>query len=198
MFPLLGTSRCPPLPSGGFRAASSPPSSVLRASTTPPCPSRQSSVSLDRTVPPTVAEARRSPTFVGNPCESVPRASDSGGSAGTSRGGSRDAAFRHTNDVGIRNWPISELNPRGPLPCCLRFTSPVARRRCKTHYRPARYGVGRAGFTPAGFLSEVSRAHPVPPLPRFSWRDSVRLQPDLSTVRLLRNSLGWARICRRN
>src|SRR5215831_6334930 len=62
---------------------------------------------------------------------------------------------------------MSELNPRGPLPRCLRFTSPVARRRCKTRYRPARYGVGRAGFAPAGFHSEVSRAHAVPPLPRF-------------------------------
>ena len=41
---------------------------------------------------------------------------------------------------------ISELNPRGPLLVCLRFTWPVARRRCKTHYRPARYGVDRAGF----------------------------------------------------
>jgi hypothetical protein len=50
---------------------------------------------------------------------------------------------------------------------CLRFTSPVARRKCKTRYRPARYGVDRAGFAPAGFHSEVSRAHDAPPLPRF-------------------------------
>jgi len=48
-------------------------------------------------------------------------------------------------------WADFELNPRGPLPHCLRFTPPVARRRCKTHYRPARYVVGRAGFAPAGF-----------------------------------------------
>src|SRR5712691_9268444 len=54
MYPQIGTSSCPPLPSSGFRRrASSPPSSVLRASKTPPRPSRRSSVSLDRAVPPT-------------------------------------------------------------------------------------------------------------------------------------------------
>jgi hypothetical protein len=40
---------------------------------------------------------------VGNPSESVPRARDSGGSTRTSRHGSRDAAFREANDVGIRH-----------------------------------------------------------------------------------------------
>ena len=83
--------------------ASSPPSSVLWASKTPPRPSRQSSVSLDYAVPPLPAETRRSPTFVGNPSESVPRARHSGGSTRPLRHGSRDAAFRRLNDVGIRN-----------------------------------------------------------------------------------------------
>jgi hypothetical protein len=63
---------------------------------------------------------------------------------------------------------ISELNPRGPLPRCLRFTSPVAQRRCKTRYRPARYGVDRSGFSPAGFHREVSCAHLQFPSPRLS------------------------------
>jgi hypothetical protein len=54
MYPQIGTSACPPLPSSGFRRrASSPPSSVLRASNTPPRPSQRSSVSLDRAVAPT-------------------------------------------------------------------------------------------------------------------------------------------------
>jgi len=82
---------------------------------------------------------------------------------------------------------ISELNPRGPLPCCLRFTSPVARRRCKTRYRPAPYGVDRAGFAPAGFHSEVSRAHHVPPLPRFrgaiAWISTEGNSPKLDRCR---------------
>ena len=68
------------IPPVGSGRASSPPSSVLRASKTPPRPSRRSSVSLDHAVPPPTAETRRSPTFVGNPSESVPRARDSGGS----------------------------------------------------------------------------------------------------------------------
>jgi len=67
------------------------------------CPFRRSPVSLDRTVPPTMAETGGLPTFVGNPSESVPRARDSGGSTRTSHVGSRDAAFREANDVGIRD-----------------------------------------------------------------------------------------------
>src|SRR6266849_5049867 len=78
--PKSGRPDVRPFPLVDSGRASSPPSSVLRASKTPPRPSRQSSVSLDHTVPPSTAETRRSPTFVGNPSESVPRARDSGGS----------------------------------------------------------------------------------------------------------------------
>src|SRR6266851_3660597 len=39
-------------------------------------------------------ETRRSPRFLGNPSESVPRARDSGGSTGPRLFGPRDAAFR--------------------------------------------------------------------------------------------------------
>jgi hypothetical protein len=106
-----------------------------------------------------LAETWRSPTFVGNPSESVPRARDSGGSRAPRIAvlGMQPSVVRTTSASATR--VISELNPRGPLPCCLRFTSPVARRRCKTRYRPARYGVDRAGFSPAGLHSGVSRAH---------------------------------------
>ncbi len=58
---------------------------------------------LTTRLPLVTAETRRSPTFVGNPSESVPRARDSGGSTRPSPVGSRDAAFREANDVGIRN-----------------------------------------------------------------------------------------------
>ena len=75
-----------------------------------------------------------------------------------------------TTSASATGIKISELNPRGPLPCCLRFTSPVARRRCKTRYRPTRYGVDRAGFAPAGFHQEVSCAHRHSPSSTLSWR----------------------------
>ena len=42
---------------------------------------------------------------------------------------------------------MSELNPHGLLPCCVRFAPPVARRRRNTRYRSARYGFDRAGLT---------------------------------------------------
>ena len=64
----------------------------------------------------------RSPRFLENPCESVPRARDSGGSQRPRRIGRPDAVFRLANGV---DYPpqqtISELHPRGPLPRCLRF-----------------------------------------------------------------------------
>jgi hypothetical protein len=73
-FPNSGRPDVRPFPLVDSGRTSSPPSSVLRASKTPPRPSRQSSVSLDYAVPPLTAETKRSPTFVGNPSESVPRA----------------------------------------------------------------------------------------------------------------------------
>src|SRR5262245_7781829 len=72
--PKSGRPDVRPFPLVDSGDASSPPSSVLRASKTPPRPSRQSSVSLDFAVPPRTAATKRSPTFVGNPFESVPRA----------------------------------------------------------------------------------------------------------------------------
>ena len=89
--------------------------------------------------------------FLGNPCESVPWAGDSGGSCGPRANGPPDAAFRQANGVGIRNEnKLSELNPHGPLPCCLRFAPTSHPVNGKTRYRPARYGVDQAGLAPAG------------------------------------------------
>src|SRR6266849_5641629 len=48
-------------------------------------------------------ETKRSPRFVGNPSESVPRARNSGGFARPSHSGSHDAAFRGPYDVGPRD-----------------------------------------------------------------------------------------------
>ena len=130
------------------------------------------------------AETWRSPTFVVNPSESVPRARDSGGPRDPRLAVPvmRPSVRLTTSASATRK--ISELNPRGPLPCCLRFTSPVTRRRCKTRYRPARCGVDRAGFAPAGFHSGVSRAHTVPPLPHFrgaiAWIPKGARQPNNS------------------
>jgi hypothetical protein len=104
MCPSPGTSRCSPLPSRGFRPRQFPTfvgttgsydSSVLVPLVSGlPRPSGTST---------SVEETRRSPTFVGNPSESVPRAGDSGGSTSTSPSGARDTAFRGLNHVGIRN-----------------------------------------------------------------------------------------------
>lgn len=75
----------------------------------------------------------------------------------TSLNGCPDAAFGQANNLGFRNdIKISELNSRSPLPRCLRFTPGVTPGQCKTHYRPARYGFDRIGFSPTGFHSKVS------------------------------------------
>ena len=69
---------------------------------------------------------------------------------------------------------ISELNPRGPRPRCLRFTPTSRPARGKARYRPARYGFGRAGLSPAGLFREVSvNSCRLPPLPGLAWRDSL-------------------------
>ena len=96
-------------------------------------------------------EMESSPAFLGSPCGSVPRARDSGGSSQPRDSGSLDTAFRQANGVGIRNdETLSELNPHGPLPHCLRFAPTSHPVNGKTRFRPARYGVDRAGLSPAG------------------------------------------------
>ena len=133
MSPSTGASVCFPLPSSGSRLSGSPPSSVLWGRKTPRRPSRPSLVSLDGAVPlrgmprllPRPAHpcqpgpgplgvrrcqlpvssggGGRPPRFLGNPCERVPRARDSGGSQRPRRHGRPDAVFRQANGVDIRN-----------------------------------------------------------------------------------------------
>ena len=88
----------------------------------------------------------------------MPRSGDSGGSHGNlALSVAPDAAFGQAKNLGFRNGEkISELNSRGLLPCCLRFTSRVTPGKCKTRYRPARYGFDRVGLSPTGLQSEVS------------------------------------------
>ncbi len=134
----------------------------------------------------------RSPRFLENPCESVPRARDSGGSQRPRRIGRPDAVFRQANGVDIRHGirfrsctlaarflaAFSELHPRGPLPRCLRFTPASRPTRGKARYRPARYGFGRAGLSPAGLFREVSVSScRLPPLPGLAWRDNPYYSP---------------------
>jgi hypothetical protein len=107
------------------------------------------------------AETRRSPTFAGNPSESVLRARDSGGS--------REPrltvpailpSVRLTTSASATRKDFGAESARpAPLLSTLHLAGRPARR--KTRYRPARYSVDRAGFTPAGLLQEVSRAHHV-------------------------------------
>src|SRR3989442_558093 len=54
---------------------------------------------------------------------------------------------------------ISELNPHGPLPRCLRFSPAGRPTKGKTRYRPARCGFSRTGLSPVGFFRKVSSAH---------------------------------------
>jgi hypothetical protein len=123
----------PPLPSSGSRLAPVPHlRRYYEGRTTPPGPSRPSPVSLDGAVPLRWMHVRspgqgihpsrgralcgqachacshaggdgRPPRFLGNPCESVPRARDSGGSQRPRHIGRPDAVFRQANGVDIRN-----------------------------------------------------------------------------------------------
>jgi len=87
----------------------------------------------------------------------MPRARDSGDPGPTSHSGCPDTAFRQANSVGIRNEEtISELNPHGLLPYCVRFAPASHPANGNTRYRPARYGFDRAGLAPAGFQWRVS------------------------------------------
>ena len=60
---------------------------------------------------------------MGNPCESVPRARNSGGSTRPSHSGSRDTAFRRLNDVGIRNVADFRAESARPALLCV-YASP--------------------------------------------------------------------------
>jgi len=69
---------------------------------------------------------------------------------------------------------MSELNPHGLLPRCIRFTPASRPARGNTRYRSARYGFDRAGLNTGwtslrGFTDSFS----TPPLPRLSQRDSL-------------------------
>jgi hypothetical protein len=56
----------------------------------------------------------RSPRFLGNPCERVPRARDSGGSQRPRRTGRPDAVFRQANGVDIRHGNDFGAEPSRP------------------------------------------------------------------------------------
>ena len=76
----------PPFPPVGPGVTSSPRSSVLWGRKTPPTPvPRRLRSPLPRGTPARTEETRRSPRFLRNPCEHVPRARDSGGPRRTSR-----------------------------------------------------------------------------------------------------------------
>ena len=72
------------------------------------------------------AETRRSPTFVGNPSESVPRARDSGGSPRTSRERFSRCSLPWPNDVGIRN--VADFGAESARPAPLLSTLHLASR----------------------------------------------------------------------
>jgi hypothetical protein len=89
----------------------------------------------------------------------MPRTRDSGDPGLTSHNGVPDTAFRQCDGVGIAMRSISELNSHGLLTHCVRFAPASYPTNGNTRYRPASYGVDRAGLTPAGFHQKVSLAH---------------------------------------
>ena len=116
----------------------------------------------------------RSPRFLENPCESVPRARDSGGSQRPRRIGRPDAVFRLANGVDIRHSKRFRSCTLAARFLAAYASTPASRpTRGKARYRPARYGFGRAGLSPAGLFREVSVSScRLPPLPGLAWRDS--------------------------
>jgi hypothetical protein len=187
MSPPTSPSVCSPLPSSGSRLAPVPHlRRYYEGRTTPPGPSRPSPVSLDGAVPLRWMHVRspgqgihpsrgralcgqachacshaggdgRPPRFLGNPCESVPRARDSGGSQRPRHIGRPDAVFRQANGVDIRHGKRFRSCTLAARFLAAYASTPASRpARGKARYRPARYGVGPAGLSPAGFLREVS------------------------------------------
>ena len=123
---------------------------------------------LTTRLPLVTAEARRSPTFVGNPSESVPRARDSGGSRA-----SRVAALVMRPSVGLTtsaSATILDFGAESARPAPLRvYASPR-----RSPGAGARLTTGLPATALTGLdlhqLDSIQRFHVlmnVPPLPRF-------------------------------
>ncbi len=158
MFPSPDTSACSPLPSSGYRGrpsrepCGSPPSQVLwvRKTARPSVP--VASGFPWRPVPPVVR--RRWGALLGSweiPVEACPELGTPAIPARPRNNGRPNAAFRHTNGVGIATWTVFGAESSRPvsLLCMLR-----------THQSPNEWQhslsarllfFGRAGLAPAGF-----------------------------------------------
>ena len=124
---------------------------------------------VTRYLPPGLAEkATGPPRFLGNPRERA-LFSDPGGIADARPLRRRDAAFRHLNDVGSREYDHFGAQSHGPLTRCLRFAARVAPAPRKTRFRLlaklCRAGVG----SPQGPNERFPR-YIASPFPKLSWR----------------------------
>ena len=167
MYPRIGTSRCPPLPSTGSRLGQFPrfigtmgfydPSVPVPASFGLPCRRgtahrrRRGGLPRSRRIPVRACPGLGTPAARREPRITVPAIQPS---------------VRLTTSASATRKDFGAESAR-PAPSLSTLHLAGRPARCKTRYRPARYGVDRAGFTPAGFHQEVSRAHDVPPLPRL-------------------------------
>ena len=153
MFPSADTSACSPLPSSGFRGrplrepCGSPPSQVVWAHKTARPSFPFASGFPWPTVPPLLR--RRRGALFGSweiPLEACP---DLGTPATPVRpriSGRPNAAFRLTDSVGFATQPISELNLRGLLPCCVCFAPASRPARGNTRFWPVCSTLARQDF----------------------------------------------------
>jgi len=112
------------------------------------------------------SEAARPPRFLGNPSRRALLFDPGGPPRPTTR--RFGVAFRLTRRRRRPRQFAFEAHSHGPLTCCLRFVTSVARRPRKTRFRLA-VTLGRAGpRTPQGSSSRFQLIHP--PRPGFAWR----------------------------
>ncbi len=117
----------------------------------------------------------RPPRFLGNPCESVPRARDSGGSQRPRLNGRPDAVFRQANGVDVRNGKrFRSCTLAALFLAAYASPPPVARREARLATGlPLRLSPGWT-FTRLDSIERFQSAHVDFLLsPGLAWRDSL-------------------------
>ena len=158
MFPSTDASVCSPLPSGGCRGrplrepCGSPPSPVLWVHKTAQHPFRRLRSPLAAGTSHGEEGMKSSPGSRGNPCENMPRASDSGDPGRPRTIGRPSTAFRHTKSVGIAIRTDFGADLRGLFPCCARFAPTSRPVNGNTHFRTACSALSGRDLHPMDFI----------------------------------------------
>ena len=116
----------------------------------------------------------RSPRFLENPCESVPRARDSGGSQRPRPNGRPDAVFRQANGVDIRHGKrFRSCTLAARVLAAYASPPPVARREARLATGLPATALAGLDFHQLDPFERFPSAHVrLPPLPGLTWRDS--------------------------